>query len=129
MSVIIKHNIAHVRLSLLSVAKISLKHCILYNATLARLSEEKLKIIIGHVTRSLFKIILYAAQGRCNQTGSFYSDCQQNATKQTYVSLLIIPACDKYRELEQRTYCASLYIPIWPRLTRTLKYKGYIYIE
>ena len=43
--------------------------------------------LITIVTRSLFKINLYAARGPRNQTGSFYTDCQRNATTQTHVSL------------------------------------------
>ena len=39
------------------------------------------------VTRSLFKINLYAARGPRNQTGSFYTDCQRNVTTQIHVSL------------------------------------------
>ena len=33
-----------------------------------------------YVTGSLFKINLYAARGPCNETGSFYTNCQRNAT-------------------------------------------------
>ena len=44
------------------------------------------RILAPNVTRSLFKINLYAARGPRNQTGSFYTDCQRNVTTQTHVS-------------------------------------------
>ena len=79
--------------------------------------QSVLRIASAHnVTRSLFKINLYAARGPRNQTGSFYTDCQRNVTTQTQVSLLfialysIITADYMYRqlsELEQRSWCAK----------------------
>ena len=75
-----------------------------------------MRCICSVVTRSLFKINLYAARGPSNQTGSFYIDYQRNVTTQTHVSLLfiklysIITAHYTHRqpsELEQRSWCAK----------------------
>ena len=88
------------------------------------------RLLFHHsVTRSLFKINLYAARGPRNQTGSFYTDFQRNVTTQTHVSLQfitlysIITAHCTHRqlsELEQRSWCAKQSLAMHAYINSTL---------